>query len=267
MILNYDDYKNLNDIENMLNTGENAERKILDKLKSYRYKEIGKKLLNKIINHFLKNDKKTSPTKYTYEKNWYFGEPYDTFMDFFTRKLTDEKYKEIKKSSENCKMIVPNESWIEAIGDIKDTKKIVRLKKESPDFLKEMKKLEIEVSEYHYIDTKLLISYYHRVHMPVKGTIKRMIPIEQKDEFFGKNSLWILEIETEKSPVYVLLVGESAIQDFNFLVEKNDSLDIFDTIGYYTWGSQTIILYNPSDFDEIQVKENTTVFAGDCVFK
>ena len=114
---------------------------------------------------------------------------------------------------------------------------------------------------------KLLVSYYHRIHSPVNGIIKKLTPIEGKEDFFGKNSLWIVEIETEKSSVYFLLVGESDIQDFDFLVEKGDKVDIFDEIGFFNWGSQTVILYNPKDFEDILIKEKTTYFVGDGIFK
>jgi hypothetical protein len=93
-----------------------------------------------------------------------------------------------------------------------------------------------------------------------------MIPIEGKEDFFGENSLWILEIKTEKSPVYLLLVGESTIQDFDFLVEKGDKLNIFDMIGYFNWGSQTLIFYDPKDYGDIQIKEKSNYFVGQCIF-
>ena len=164
-------------------------------------------------------------------------------------------------------MVIPNECFIEGLDSFKNTEKIVRLKQKSPDVLKDLKKFDIDIPNYDYIDMKLLVTYYHRIHMPVTGTIKRMVPIEGKDDFFGKNSLWILEIETKKSPVYLVLVGESTIQDFDYLVEKDTPLNVFDTIGYFNWGSQTLIFYNPKDYDDIQIKEKTTKFVGDCIFK
>jgi hypothetical protein len=278
MILTYKDHKYIKKIEDLLKKAPvgdvekgryeyKAEREILNALCDFRYKEIGKDLINKIRKHFLENDKISSPTEYKFHHDWYVGEPYKTFMDFFTRKLTPKKYKEIEKGVEKCKMIIPNECFIEGLDSFKNTEKIVRLKQKSPDVLKDLKKFDINIATYNYIDMKLLVTYYHRIHMPVAGTIKRMIPIERTDDFFGKNSLWILEIETKKSTVYLLLVGESTIQDFDFLVEKGDSLNIFDTIGYFNWGSQTLIFYDPESYKDIEVKEKTKVFAGDCIFK
>ena len=76
-----------------------------------------------------------------------------------------------------------------------------------------------------------------------------MIPIEGDMNFFGKNSLWFLEIETNKKPVYFMLVGESSIQDFNFLVKKNDDIMISDDLGYFNWGSQTVMLFDEKSYD------------------
>jgi hypothetical protein len=49
-----------------------------------------------------------------------------------------------------------------------------------------------------------------------------VIPIEGDDDFFGKNTLWIVGFESDefKHPVYIMLVGESDIQDFDFLKER-----------------------------------------------
>ena len=57
----------------------------------------------------------------------------------------------------------------------------------------------------------------------IGGQITNLIPIEKDDRFFGDNSLWMVELKTNKSPLYFLLVGESEIQDFNFCKEKYDN--------------------------------------------
>lgn len=266
MILTYKDHQELKKVDNLLDTKENAERQILNVIKDYRYKDIGQKLLNKLIKHFLKNDKITHKP-YEYHSKWYKGEPYNSFMDFFTRKLKNKKNKEIKEYAKTCSMVIPCESWIEGMGDFKNSKKIVRLKKDSSSILKELQKFDINIPTYNYIDMKLLVTYYHRVHMPVNGKIKKMIPVEGKDDFFGNNSLWILEIETKKSPIYLFLVGESTIQDFCMTVQKNEPLNIFDEIGFFNWGSQTLIFYNPDSYQDICIEEKNTYFAGDCIFK
>lgn len=295
MILNYEDHKNLKDIEKMLKKpidgGKDHERPILDKLKSFRYKTIPRQTLNEITDHFTKSDEDfmNHPRfgfnqDYHYNNNLYVinkheknvgGHGNSSFMDFFSRKLKTEVSDRIKKEAEQCEMIIPNECYIESIGEFdkekqgKPDNQILRLKKESGAYATEdLKKLDIDVRGYNYINMKLLVTFYHRIHCAVKGKIVQLIPIEGNDDFFGKNSLWIVQYDIPgKSPIYHMLVGESTIQDFDFLKEKMDDVDIFDTLGMFNWGSQTVLLYNSKDFGELAVKEKTKYFVGDCIFK
>jgi hypothetical protein len=199
-MLSYDDHKQLNKLEKLADEKAN-ERQVLAALKTLRYKVIDKKVLNKVLDYFttkdnkdkVAGDKEIIPMSFYKDPN-----SYESFMDFFSRKLTDKKFKEINDNAKKCDMIIPNECYVEAIGSFKDTEKILRLKKKSKDVLGELKKVDINVPNYHYIDMKLLCSYYHRVHAPVSGKITTMIPIEGHDDFFGSNSLWIVGFETKK---------------------------------------------------------------------
>lgn len=262
-------FKHLNNTE--------SQDDVLHLLKDLRYKTIDKKVLDKLFKYFkgedyMIDDANKDNKEDKFHSDWYQGSPYHTFMEFFTRKLTDKKIKEIQKNVENCELILSNECYVESIDKMSNTKNILRLKKKTPNtVLKDLKDLDIDATEYMYIDMKLLCSYYHRIHSPMNCKIIRIIPVEGDDDFFGKNSLSILELDiNKKHPLYLLLVGESTIQDFDFLVEAGDQLDIFQTIGYFNWGSQTVILYHPDDFKgkEIQIKGDFEYhFVGDCVFK
>jgi phosphatidylserine decarboxylase len=270
MILKYND-KILEDKLSKLLDEKANERQVLATLKDLRYKTIDKKVLNKLLKYFINKDEKDSPNheQHFYHEDWYKGQPYYTFMDFFSRKLTDEKTKEIQKSVKDFEVVISNECYVESIAKMSDTKKVLRLKKKTTtDILKDLKDIGVDASKYNYIDMKLLCSYYHRIHSPVTGKIVQMIPVEGNDDFFGPNSLWVLEYDiNKKHPLYLLLVGESTIQDFDFLVEKNDDVEIFQNIGFFNWGSQTIILYHPDDFNDIQIEENYKYFVGDGIFK
>jgi phosphatidylserine decarboxylase len=277
MILNYEDHKNLKDIEKLIKKGSN-ERKILDKLKSFRYKLIDSKVLNKILNYFSDsdiNDIEKIGDKYVFNPDLFqydMKAPKLSFMDFFSRKLTKEVDSKIRQSLNSCEMIIPNECYIESIGKFdkegRPDNQILRLKKESGKYAtQDLKKLDIDVEGYNYINMKLLVSFYHRIHCPINGKLTQMIPIEGKDDFFGKNTLWILKFETEKSPVYLMLVGESTIQDFDFLKEKGDNVNIFDILGYFNWGSQTVILYKPNEYGILNIEEKKKYFVGDCIFE
>lgn len=241
------------------------ERYILSKLKHVKYKEIGEDNIKNLIQCFKTKDAKNN-------KGWrmktsevhpeWFVNGYENFMDFFNRSLTPEKFKEIKKNSKKHNLIIPNECNIESIGQVKDTSSIIRLKKTATEVAQDLKNLGVP-EDYWFVNMKLLISYYHNIHCPVNGTLKRMIPVDKKLGLFGKNSLWFLEFETEKSPVYLLLVGESAIQDFNFLVKKRDKIEIADKLGYFVWGSQTILLFNKEDYEgDIKISKRNHYFLG-----
>jgi len=281
MILSYEDHKNLKDIEKLIKQGDN-ERKILNKLKSFRYKLINSKVLDKIIDHFSADDEDfMNNPKYGFNQNYHFNSslfqydmkaPKISFMDFFSRKLSKQVDAKIRENIKDCEMIIPNECYIESIGEFdkegRPDNQILRLKKESGRYAtQDLKKLDIDVEGYNYINMKLLVSFYHRIHCPINGKLTRMIPIEGNDDFFGRNSLWILKFETTKKPVYLMLVGESTIQDFDFLKEKGDNVNIFDTLGYFNWGSQTVILYNPDEYNDLNIKERKKYFVGDCIFK
>lgn len=258
------DEKILEELYDLVSKSAN-ERYILSKLKHVKYKEIGTENIHNLINCFSAKDAKNN-------KSWrmklsdvspdWFTNHYDNFMDFFNRSIVPEKFKEIKNDAKKCQIIIPNECNIESIGTIKDTSSILRLKKDAKTVAEDLKNLGVD-ENYTFINMKLLVSYYHNIHSPISGKLKRAIPVSKKLGLFGKNTLWFLEFETDKSPVYLLLVGESAIQDFNFLVKKGDQIEIADKLGYFVWGSQTILLFNKDDYDgDILIQKRNHYFLG-----
>jgi hypothetical protein len=273
MFISIDTYKVQDKIKKIIDDsgGEKKasdERNILKIIKPIKYKPLDKSFLNKLIGYLTKGDKNWNPN-YLYTPS-FFEDSWKSFMDFFTRKLTDKKSKEIQKNL--SKFVFPCECFLEATGTMKDTKKILRLKKNHKNsVVSDLKKIGIEIDHYSYIDMKLFLTFYHRIHSPISGTITDILAIEGNDELFGKNSIWIIKFETSKSPIYMMLIGESAIQDFNFLIEKGTKIGVFDPIGYFNWseystrpGSQTVILYDPKDFN-IKAKEDKNYFVGDSL--
>lgn len=241
------------------------ERYILSKLKHLKYKEIGEENIKNLIQCFKAKDAKNNKgwrMKTSEVHSEWFMNGYENFMDFFNRSLTPAKFKQIKNEAKKSQIIIPNECNIESIGQVKDTSSIIRLKKTATEVAQDLKNLGVD-ENYWFINMKLLVSYYHNIHSPIRGKLKRAIPVDRKLGLFGKNSLWFLEFETEKKPVYMLLVGESAIQDFNFLVKKNDYIDIADKLGYFVWGSQTILLFNKEDYEgDIKIARKNHYFLG-----
>ena len=112
------------------------------------------------------------------------------------------------------------------------------------------------------------IVQYYRIHSPISGKISKIIEVSPKDNFFGENNLWILEIKNKTyGNVYLILVGELSIQDFTFKVDVGDQVKMFEEIGNFNWASQVLILFDKDKFDkEVKLKKNGKYFMGDPVF-
>ena len=235
---------------------------IMSLLFKYRNKEIGDKLW-KIIDKFKKNK---DWGDYKTPDEWFEDKEFKTFMQYFKRKLSKDKFDEIKSQKNN--MSLPCECNIESIGKINDVSSIIRLKKKTETVIKDLKNIGVKnVDNLSFINMKLLKVYYHRIHSPVSGKIKNIIEVSPDDNFFGENNLWIVEISTvEFGNVYIILVGELSIQDFTFKVEKGDNIKMFDEIGNFNWASQVIILYDKSKFNDIKIKSDKKYFIGEPIF-
>jgi len=236
---------------------------IMSLLFKSRNKEIGDKLWM-IINKFKINK---DWGDYKTPDEWFEDKEYKTFMQYFKRKLSKDKFDEIKSQKSN-NMSLPCECNIESIGKINDVSPIIRLKKKTETVIKDLKKIGVKnVDNLSFINMKLLKVYYHRIHSPVSGKIKNIIEVSPDDNFFGENNLWIVEISTvEFGNVYIILVGELSIQDFTFKVEKGDNIKMFDEIGNFNWASQVIILYDKGKFNDIKIKSDKKYFIGEPIF-
>jgi phosphatidylserine decarboxylase len=242
---------------------ENIDKEIIMSiLFKYRNKDIGDKL-EKIINRFKKNSEWGN---YNTPDDWFEKNDYKTFMQYFKRKLSKDKFEEIK--SQQNEMSLPCECNIESIGKLSDLSQIIRLKKSTDSVIDDLKKLGVrKVEKLGFINMKLLKVYYHRVHSPIDGEIKNIIEVSPDDNFFGENNLWILEIENSNfETVYLILVGELSIQDFKFKVKKGENVHMFQEIGNFNWASQVIILYDINKFNEIKIKSNKKYFIGEPIF-
>ena len=134
---------------------ENLDKEIIMKLLyKFRNKEIGGKL-EKIIDRF-KNDEKWG--KYSTSDDWFEDKEYKTFMQYFKRKLSKEKFAEIK--SRKSRMSIPCECIVESIGDFRDTSSILRLKKETDSVVEDLKEIGIKnIEGLSFINMKLLKVY------------------------------------------------------------------------------------------------------------
>lgn len=232
---------------------------IMKELHPVRYDNIGDKL-QKIIDRF------QGDVNYDTPMDW-FQNDWNTFMEYFTRQLTDEKFDEIKSSQ--FQLSTPCECTIESIGDFSDTSSILRLKKDTDDVVSDLKDYGVrDIENLQFINMKLWKCFYHRVHSPISGEILDLQSIESGENFFGNNTLWIVTINSEKNGlVYLLLVGELSIQDFNFKIKKGDKINMFDEIGNFDWGSQIVLIFNPSKFKrELNIISGEKYFVGDEIY-
>jgi len=231
---------------------------IMKELRPVRYDNIGDKL-QKIINRFQSDVNYDTPMEW-FQNNW------NTFMEYFTRQLTPEKFDEIK--SNDYQLAMPCECTVESIGDFSDTSSILRLKKDTEDVVSDLKEYGVrDIEKLHFVNMKLWKCFYHRVHSPISGKVINLQSVESGDNFFGNNTLWIVTINSDKGLVYMLLVGELSIQDFNFKIKKGDEFKMFDEIGNFDWGSQVVLIYDPTKFKgELNVIEEQKYFIGDEIF-
>lgn len=248
------------------------ENDVLATLSPYRNDNIGENLLKSLTDTIIKNDMIWKPQVghpepfSSYEKN-----NFNTFIEFFTRKLSNKVFFKLKKESKECQLISPNECCIESIGKVaNDLSTIFNLKKPTKDFLKNLNdQYDLNLKGYNFINMELLLSYYHKVHSPISGKIKNIITIKSPNKYFGNNMIWIVEFDTEKhGKVFLFLVGQSVVEDFEFKKHIGDTVEIFDEIGGFMWGSQTLIFYNDEFFDgekpELSVDKH--VFVGKKIF-
>lgn len=235
---------------------------ILAKLKPVRSHNLGGEKLKSLCHCLVAKDAKANKRDRIVvpsTEGFYDGN-YQCFMDFFTRKLLPEKMAQIRHGAEDARLIVPNECNIESVGVVGDPSSILRLKKPALNVVADLNALGVP-EHYTFVNMKLLISYYHCVHAPVDGEIVRLVPVPVELNAFGRSSVWCVEFKTEFGPVFLLLVGEYAIQDFEFSVKEGQHVDIADMIGNFTWGSQTVLMFDWKRVD-VLVAAKTYCFVG-----
>ena len=171
---------------------------------------------------------------------WFIPEKFHTLTEFFTRKLIPEKLKNCKEISKPALVCSPAETDLASTGFINNKIYIKNIHTDLEDGLKE---IGLKLKEYIFINFKLLRSYYHRAHSPVDGKISQVFDFPSfSTKFFGKNSSAGLQIETEFGTVYMFAIGELSVQAFTLMVKKGDTIKKGDEIGYFTYGSQILIL-------------------------
>ena len=183
-----------------------------------------------------------------------------TYQDWFTRPIKKSFLDNLKAEAKGSEIVLPNECVIESIGRVGDTESILRLKKPAPDALNDLMRLGVP-SDYSFINMKLLTSHYHHIHSPVDGVIRRALPIHKEMPLFGRASINFLEIDSAIGKVFLLIIGEAVVQDFDYAVAVNQSVSQLDPIGNFNWGSQTVMLI-PKIASSIRIEKRKYYFLG-----
>lgn len=246
---NYKTFHEINKLKDIVEK-QHPHKDIMNGLFPLRNKKIGN-LLYEIINIFEKSDKYTTP------KDWFNSEKFDTFMEYFNRIISNKKIREIKSRTDKSSIVMPVEANVESIGDFTDVTII-----KNRDIYKELTSIGLyQLDNIKYVSLKLLTSYYHRVHSPVDGTIQSIKLINNK-QLFG-TSFWIIELNSSFGIIYMLIIGHS----FSFKLKQGDSVNKFDEIGNFNWGSKIMILYDVDSFSgDILLNNNTKYFVGDAIY-
>lgn len=205
----------------------------------------------------------TQPT----DKKEYMDWSGKSFMEIFTRQILPEKLEELQKINNGQDLVQAAECWIEAFGPVEHLYSD-RLKKEALDCKADMESMGCKLDGYSYLNCRLLLSYYHWIHSPCNGVLKRILPCPKEYNFFGENNLWLLEFETKTDPVYMLLVGELNVQDFHFHCKEGQEMKSIDKIGHFGWGSQIFVFFKVPEGSELNVEKNVEhYFVGDPFVK
>jgi len=248
--------------EFVIRLGCSQSQELMKKLYPYRSEELPSGTVDTII-EYLERCCAEGPSGYTTPKNYFDSMKYKTFMDYFTRRLSKETFNQIKKNKNLLSF--PAECIVESFGDIHNTDEIIRLKVNYTDTVKDLKKAGISnVEDLKFVNMKLLKCFYHRIHSPITGKITLLKSFDTKDEFFGDNTLWLVKINSDRKAVYLLLIGELSIQDFNFAIKEGDEVKMFQEIGNFIWGSQVILFFDPNEFPKIDIAK-TKYFVGDRI--
>jgi hypothetical protein len=248
------------ELEELLLTNGNL-TKVFSSLKKVAREPISPSMLSNLIRYFQHKDEGLAKgvKLYNQSPSIYEGE-YSTYQDWFTRRLTPKALRWVRNNSHDEAIVTPNECVIESVGRVGDTSSIIRLKKPADQVSRDLMSLGVP-KDYLFVNMKLLTSHYHHVHAPISGTVTQVKPIQSSYPLFGKASLNFVQINALKYEVFLLIVGEAVVQDFDFAVATTSLVNKCDPLGNFVWGSQTVMLF-PGKLEEINVRSREYRFMG-----
>ena len=148
---------------------------------------------------------------------------YESFNAFFTRKLkVDVRPLPDKKSA----IISPVDGTVSQIGDITENNRIIQAKKHHynlNELLGDNRELSQKFRAGRFATIYLAPKDYHRVHMPVTGTLRKMIHVPGRlfsvnqvtadhiPNLFARNERVIFLFDTAVGPLAMIMVGAMVV--------------------------------------------------------
>jgi len=206
---------------------------------------------------------------------------YASFNDFFIRRL-----KPGARVLEKAELISPVDGYVSAFGDINQGQ---LLQAKGVEYTVEGLLASKETQAFHqgsFATLYLSPKDYHRVHMPLAGTLKKLTFVPGKlhsvqpfttkhiPDLFAKNERLIFEFETSHGPMVVVMVGAvvvgkigtvwqgdlprlRCIKHFDISDFSNTEVKQGDELGYFKLGSTAIVLFPK----QVQWSKNITTEA------
>lgn len=196
---------------------------------------------------------------------------YRSLHEFFIRTLK----KEVRPiDADPASVISPVDGFIEDVGEIVEARNI--LVKGQVFSIKEMLGNDKVYKKYDggtYIIIYLSPRDYHRIHSPISGKViaqwelgGRSYPVNKLGLKYGrkplsKNYRKISELEVNGKHIAIAKVGAMFINSIT-LTHKLDILVKGEEIGYFSFGSTVVLLFEKDSFKPIEDLKNQFVIMG-----
>ena len=196
---------------------------------------------------------------------------YSSLHEFFIRTLK----KDVRPiDADPASVISPVDGFVEDIGEILETRNI--LVKGQIFSIKEMLGNNRAYNKYDggiYMIIYLSPRDYHRIHSPISGKViaqwelgGRSYPVNKFGLKYGrkpleKNYRKISELEVNGKHIVIAKVGAMFINSIT-LTHKLDTLAKGEEIGYFSFGSTVVLLFEKDSFIPVEDLKNQFVIMG-----
>ena len=173
---------------------------------------------------------------------------YKSLNDFFTREIEPREI-------DDCDLVSPVDGYILESGPI-EFDRVIQAKGKHYS-LSDLLGVSSEnmVEDYDFITIYLAPYNYHRVHMPVDGTLlatKRItgrslpvnaLAINTVDGLYSNNERVVMMFETHHKIMFIVLVGALFVDSISYTHEKR-KYKKGEEIGYFNFGSTVIMVFD-----------------------